>query len=387
MTLKKTVTDYWFTIEPYVYVGLTKQCALLYNTLDGVFIESVKIEVIELLCEMLQKENYGVVLLTDKRYQNKSISAFIRELREKYMGDIIDINLSKGKPIQLLPFFNFLNPDKIEIYKKHNFYPETNVIKNLHEICIHVDHTINIAKLISFLQSVLGRVTFKIIGNMSDVKNYRELLSFFDQHPSPKNIVCSYINIIALQLTSKNNFSYRISVDFPINIQQWNHSRQILLSQSLPFEYVFEVSSFNDFLQANKLVEQYQIEKYHMNPVYTGKNIRFFEENVFLTRDDILSTSISIKDFFVKQFMNIHDFGKIHIMPNGDVYANVNHPVLGNIYTHSINEIVYKEIEKGTSWFRIRNQAPCNDCIYQWLCPPPSDYEILIGRPNLCHVK
>ena len=85
--------------------------------------------------------------------------------------------------------------------------------------------------------------------------------------------------------------------------------------------------------------------------------------------------------------MNIYDFGKINIMPNGDVYANVNHPVLGNIYSHSIHEIILKEVEEGQSWLRVRNQAPCNDCVYQWLCPPPSDYEILIGRPNLCHVK
>jgi len=85
--------------------------------------------------------------------------------------------------------------------------------------------------------------------------------------------------------------------------------------------------------------------------------------------------------------MNKHDFGKLHIMPDGNVYANVNHPVLGNIYADGINKIVRKEIEEGISWFRIRNQAPCNDCIYQWLCPPPSNYEIAIGRTNLCHVK
>jgi pseudo-rSAM protein len=51
------------------------------------------------------------------------------------------------------------------------------------------------------------------------------------------------------------------------------------------------------------------------------------------------------------------------------------------------HEIVHKEIDNGKSWFRIRNQAPCNDCVYQWLCPSPSDYEIAIGRQNLCHIN
>jgi pseudo-rSAM protein len=101
---------------------------------------------------------------------------------------------------------------------------------------------------------------------------------------------------------------------------------------TLPIEYVFDVSSDEDIQQVEQLIEQFRIEKYRLNPVYTGNNIRFFEENVFLTKEDILSTSMSIKDFFARQAMNIYDYGKINIMPNGDAYANVNHPVLGNIY-------------------------------------------------------
>ena len=162
---------------------------------------------------------------------------------------------------------------------------------------------------------------------------------------------------------------------------------QLLLNQTLPFEYVFNVSSLDDCQQSEQLIEQFQIEKYQINPVYTGDNIGFFEENVFLSKEDILSTSISIKDIFANQAVNFYDFGKINIIPNGDAYANINYPRLGNIYTHGIYEIVQKEVEEGKSWFRIRNQAPCNDCVYQWLCPPPSNYEIAIGRPNLCHVK
>ena len=45
---------------------------------------------------------------------------------------------------------------------------------------------------------------------------------------------------------------------------------------------------------------------------------------------------MSIKDFFIKQMINNNDFGKINIMPNGDVHSNINYPALGNICTHSI---------------------------------------------------
>ena len=200
-------------------------------------------------------------------------------------------------------------------------------------------------------------------------------------------MLCSYKNVIALQPDFENNFTYSIAIHFPIDMHQWDKTRQLLLNQSLPVEYVFDVSSDEDCLQAEQIIDRFQIEKYRLNPVYTGGNIRFFEDNVFLTKEDILSSSLSVKDFFVHQAMNTNDFGKINIMPTGDVYANVNHPALGNIYTNSIYEIVNKEMEEGASWFRIRNYAPCNECVYQWLCPPLSDYEIAIGRLNLCHVN
>ncbi len=385
MTLMNTAVDYWFTLEPYVFIGITNEYVLLYNTLDGVTIESNKDEVIKLLQETHKKENCGVVLLKNERYKQKEINGFIEELRKKYMGDIIDVDLSKGKPVQLLPYFNF--PNKQELYKKHNFSTLKNILENLSEISIHLDATTNAIKLIPFLQSIPESPTFNIIGNIGAVKNYSELLSFFDQHQSPKNMLCSYKNVIALQPAFDNNFSYRISVHFPIDMEQWSHSRRILLNQTLPIEYVFEVSSNEDCLQAEQFVEQFQIEKYRFNPIYTENNISFFEENVFLSKEDILSTLMTIKDFFSRQAMNIYDFGKINILPNGDAYANLNHPVLGNIYTDNIYEIVHKEVEEGASWFRIRNQAPCNDCVYQWLCPPPSNHEIVIGRSNLCHVK
>lgn len=386
MTLKTTPAEYWFTIEPYVYVGLTDTCTLLYNTLDGVTIESDRMEVNELLKELLIPENFGVVLLTEKRYMQNDVRSFIKELREKYMGDVIDVNLSQGKPVQLLPYFNY-SSNNIEIYKRHNSPPNKGALDNLSELSIHVDNSTDLTKLLSFLQRTHSNISFNIIGNISEVKNYRKLLSFLDQLLSPKSIICSYLHISSIRPLFENNFSYRIKVDFPVDIKQWNNVQQLLRYREFPVDFIFNVSSEDDYSQTEQIVERFQIEEYHINPIYTVDNIRFFEEHVFLTREDILSTSMSIKDFFSRQSMNLYDFGKINIMPNGDAYANVNHPVLGNIYTHNILEIVSNEMIKGQSWFRIRNQAPCNNCIYQWLCPPPSNHEIVIGRPNLCHVK
>lgn len=385
MITKKETTNYWFKIEPYVHISIVNSNVLLYNTFDGSFIESKDIEIVKLLKETLLKENCGVVLLTAERYNLDNIRKFIMELRAKYMGDIIDIELSKSKPVQIMPFTSLVNTQ--ELFKKQNFPTGKKILEYLSEISIYVDYNTNIMDLNSFLKSLPNISTVNIIGNLKDVANYKDLLLVLDQFPSLKKITCNYSNVISLQPEFVNNFSYSILINYPIDISKWNYSRRLLLNQSIPFECIFEVTSMDNYSQINKFIEEFGIEKHQLKPVYTGDNIDFFKENVFLTKDDILSTPLSISDFFINQSMNIFDFGKIAIMSNGDIYANVNYPILGNIHTHSIYEIISKELEEGRSWLRIRNQAPCNTCLYQWFCPSPSNYEIAIGRPNLCHVK
>lgn len=385
MITKKETTNYWFKIEPYVHISIVNSNVLLYNTFDGSFIESKDIEIVKLLKETLLKENCGVVLLTAERYNLDNIRKFIMELRAKYMGDIIDIELSKSKPVQIMPFTSLVNTQ--ELFKKQNFPTGKKILEYLSEISIYVDYNTNIMDLNSFLKSLPNISTVNIIGNLKDVANYKELLLVLDQFPSLKKITCNYSNVISLQPEFVNNFSYSILINYPIDISKWNYSRRLLLNQSIPFECIFEVTSMDNYSQINKFIEEFGIEKHQLKPAYTGDNIDFFKENVFLTKDDILSTPLSISDFFINQSMNIFDFGKIAIMSNGDIYANVNYPILGNIHTHSIYEIISKELEEGRSWLRIRNQAPCNTCLYQWFCPSPSNYEIAIGRPNLCHVK
>lgn len=53
-----------------------------------------------------------------------------------------------------------------------------------------------------------------------------------------------------------------------------------------------------------------------------------------------------------------------------------------------INELVFKEMKNGKAWFLTRDEvSPCKDCLFRYLCPSPSNYELVIGKPNLCHVK
>lgn len=63
----ENTNDYWFIVEPYVHIKLASKKALLYNTLDNSFIEVNDYEIIKLLEELLQEENFGVILLENKK--------------------------------------------------------------------------------------------------------------------------------------------------------------------------------------------------------------------------------------------------------------------------------------------------------------------------------
>ena len=193
--METSIIGWWFTIEPYVYIGLTSECVLLYNTLDGEYIESNKVEIIQLLKKLLERNNQGVVYLTNEDIQNRIVESFVDEVREKYMGDIIDIALSNEKPVQILPLFNFLDNEKLEVYKRHNFSVSRNLLENLFEITIHVNNETDICAFLNFLKSVPSKIIFNIYGKLNDVVNNERLLSFLDNSSSLKKVGSTVISV------------------------------------------------------------------------------------------------------------------------------------------------------------------------------------------------
>ena len=93
-----------------------------------------------------------------------------------------------------------------------------------------------------------------------------------------------------------------------------------------------------------------------------------------------------MKEIFANQTLNTYNFGRLYIKSKGNVLTKGNKEPIGNIKKDTIKRIIFNEISTGNLWLNIRDNQPCSDCLYQWLCPSPSDYEIAIGKPNLCHI-
>lgn len=122
--------------------------------------------------------------------------------------------------------------------------------------------------------------------------------------------------------------------------------------------------------------------QYRLIPIYTGHNKEFISSILRYEVTDLLIDGPTKQEIFIHQTLNIFNFGKIFIMPNGAVKTNMLNEDIGCVMD-SPTEIVYREISSGTSWLHTRAKSSCDKCEYQWLCPSPSIYERLFDCP-LC---
>ena len=147
------------------------------------------------------------------------------------------------------------------------------------------------------------------------------------------------------------------------------------------------VSNQEDLEEALEIVKLFDLNNVFFKPFFTGKNLDFFRENVFVSKEEILASQPDQQQVFSRISINENDFGKFSVLPGGEVYANLNDPMIGEATKSSLVQLVRSELGKGISWRRIRAQvSPCKDCLYQFLCPPISSYEIFMKRFNFCDV-
>lgn len=133
-----TAINYWFALEPYVFVDLKTEHGLLYNTLDSSYIEITDSSILTLLEEMHRPENCGVIGLSADLLNEPPMDSFIKSVREKYMGDLYDVSLSDKKPVQFYPLLNFQKERK-KILEYKSFDLGDDILSNLFEITLYFD--------------------------------------------------------------------------------------------------------------------------------------------------------------------------------------------------------------------------------------------------------
>jgi pseudo-rSAM protein len=406
--------NYWLYIAPHTYCNIMNTKALLYNTQTGGSIETEDENILSLLRVLHEKKNLGTMALRGEALEQEPYNSFVTEFCNKEMGAVIDRGKIPEKPIQLMPVLN-LQRDVDRLQNEQGRYSGEDALRYLLElnIYLHADctqdcpfckdffrqslccrkkHNAQPETLdISTLQSILSQIQYGTVGkinllggNIMKYPYYKELPSLFAKFKERVRIWNHYANFIDCK-TIISDFHYDIPVTFPVNENAWNHCLALLIDTQV--QYHFYITGEEEYEKAEIMIEKQKLSNYAIHPVYTKANLAFFEESVYTDHEDIFQTKLSFRQIFAHQKLNTHSFGSLTVLSDGEVYANVNSSVLGNVSCDTFLDIINKEMLTNSAWRKIRDMAPCSDCLYQFLCPSPSNYELVIGKPNLCHVK
>lgn len=410
MKLEKT-KKYWFYILPHVYYAKKGLIAILLNTKNSSSIHISDKKFINLLETMHKKTNLGVALLNKNQLKDEQIMDFVKECVEKEICKVLEVNDNNQTPIQLMPILNLQRDvDKLRKDKSRSlgedvrrYISDVTVILNdnckqnckyckkynsQHFCCISNKQTevLKIENFINFSNQLMSVPIRRFVitgGNIFEYPFLKELIEFLDTKQINPCIGFHYLNFDLTKLEFVQNIKTEIFINFPLN-----QSKLELCFEHMKIEntqFVFFVKNEEENICVETILGQTKISNYKVVPFYTGNNYSFFEDYVFLGKTDLLDYNFEQRIIFANQKMNTNFFGSLYIYPNGDIKANPNTKKLGNIERTPLIKLAEKELTINSAWRKIRKTEPCNSCIYQFLCPSTSNYEIAFGKYNLCH--
>lgn len=412
----KTMKPLWLYLEPYTFISEDTDYYFFYNANAFKSISFRKNEVINPIVEELQNiDNLYSVKIHVKDLEDVRLLNFVETIQSLGLGDIIEGDLEK--PIIMPPILNLQK--SIERLKEHKIPIGENILTYLHEVSIYVNGTclfdcpncqdrhkqylcctkstnvLDPALLKNFLFSIYytGAAITLLGGNIFQYKELEEVLAILEGIDATHTLVSDWRNIpedlSVLNKRKKGTFRLKVLVNEPTDTSPVIALAQRIKDLQIKQCWEISITSFPEYEKAEALSESLSelVDDVTIRPFYTGENIAFFEECIFIDQEELNNIELDRQGIFALQALNTNNFGKITILPNGNVYANVNEKPLGHIQD-PIKEMLCEELEKGTSWRRTRyNMEPCSQCRYKLICPSPSNYELAIGKNNLCHIN
>lgn len=395
-------------LESYVFIFMQDHAALLYDSFAGkTYRLDLNGHVRRMLTDLLDLKNMYVITLSSEELEEPYVGAFVRLIRNYFLGDLIPVDICPVKPVLFPPVFD-LQLEKADAEKLKN----SEVLKNLNDMTIYVTdqstgaqignlggsfsnqtrfckynepaHYLDIQLLKDFFRNQPVRdIPFHLLGGDWSLYPYwEELTAFFSSFSNVEYFV--YYTHFLAQVERWKNLKCVILIDYPVQDTVVEALLERIQREDLSVVLEFIVKDEETFLHALSYQERYR--EVNIVPVYDN-NWDFFYHRICTSEEDLAEIDLSKKDIFRNQILNMNFFGNLVIDCTGDIYTHLTESPLGNIEKDSLKASVMKALDKEKSaWFRIRNVEPCKSCVYQWLCPPPSSYEAVIGKFNLCQI-
>ncbi|HBZ67977.1 MAG TPA: hypothetical protein DEO70_14175 [Bacteroidales bacterium] len=407
---------YWFYLSKDVFISFDKQHRmLLYSTKSGNYLISSGILCVELVKEVYDPKNLGVVELNTKYLTNNESNDFIEEIQRLKLGDKMVKIPDQPKPINLLPILNLQNDvEKLLINGEQfligegiseyltciNIYINSNCSQKC-RLCHHYylqtrscsksepDVTLplmTIGQILSQASVTQTRHINILGGNILLYPEWNELMQLFKSSNFEYHLWINYQNINSTEKLKHLPFQKELLITFPFKeamvcelISLCETDNNITLN--------FLIEDISQLVTVNKLLAGNSRIRANIIPIFNGENRGFFEQNVFLNLEDILAEKQEMRNIFCNQKLNANYFGGLNILADGSVKASMNTTPVGRFPKNSLLELVYNELIQNTAWRKVRDNETCRGCLFQYLCPPPGNYEHSLGKPDMCNVE
>jgi pseudo-rSAM protein len=411
--------NYWLYLEPFTFVFSRNNRTLIYNSISfnckTFNVSSDKLR--DIFSRLSDPDNLYCINISEETIKDKEIEDFINFIKKSFSGDIIEVSDVQKKPIIFPPVPKFpqrITDSKLDIKRTSSieipnllnelfiYIGGNNPSSNLNNIQVfkQFDYCVDtngeflvfddIKKLLS--SNIIKHLQYLNIlgGNIFTYPDLDILLKELSYHSFVTRVYSMYkdipdvLNLFPFSLNSR--FILKVLIDFPIDSQNLEKTINMLIRENVNIELLFAITSLSEYKESLIFKEKYKFCICEIKPVFTGDNLDFFREYVFLTKKDLKEIRLGRNEIFLNQALNAFYFGKLRILYNSKVYSDLNKQSIGDINTPLIDMLFY-EMSKKLSWFNIRDQEPCNNCIYQWLCPPLSGYEQVMAKINLCKIN
>jgi len=398
----------WIYLEPYTFVFKGVNQRVLYNSLNAAYYSYSNDLVMEILDHLLDEKNGYCISVDIFLLKEKEIIQFIRDIRSSYSGDIVVNDKSDRLPFVFRPEVR-LNNDIARIKEEEGYSLGDNILENLNEVTFFIPGYCqeNCSECSSYYKQFIHCHKWEEDEEKLSKNEYKD---FFTQLEScgVKVINVVFCNILDNKYLSLLEYLSRMSftVYAYVSIKNINSKIDFSLSKNInlciliPPKYpLSEIKNRKSKIKSNQISFIHIIESYENNifndtenetntfliPYYNGGNLSFFEKNVYIELEDLLSIIVDRQTIYRRKFVNENFYGKLYISPSGNIYSNINSSPLGNIRKDELGKVVYNEMVDSKRWLLTRAKTKCKDCPNQLLCPSISNYELVIGR-TLCHL-
>lgn len=396
---------YLIYLESYTFIFLGTTSDIVYNSLDGCYFVYTAPTVRRILQEIMNCAFFYGTIVDDKIVRQEDVVAFIDDMHRHFMGGMIRCKHKTNLPFIPSPIFR-INDLKVIHEDDENYQYDKNITKNLHEVFLFLpsrktypieyykqyphpdkwkDEELELKEYINVVNecreyesckiSLIGETgyIFTLLKNMADISCLKDI------YLDATNVSVDEL----LDILRRGEFKLKLAMHSPCSFDLLLADNE-LLSYNNRIEWQFFIYNDTDYFMLEKILKGTSYI-YSIKPVFNHKNESFFKDYVAIDEGDLKEMHPNKIQIFRRKVLNENFYGKLYIYPNGNVTANMNMSVLGNIKKTTLYELICRELQTGESWTLSRDKKePCKNCEYRYLCPSISNVELVMNKFDLC---